>query len=194
MDRKQLQMIVLASLMAALIAVGAYIHIPIPLGPVPIVLQNLFVLLAGLLLGSRWGLASVGIYLLVGAIGLPVFVGGKGGLAHFLGPTGGYLLGFAACALVTGYVADTLRNHASSKTLRSHALSDVFAVTLGSIVVYLFGVPWLKAVTAMSWERALLVGMLPFLLGDAIKAAAAVLLARAIRPMLKHQLAPVTTF
>jgi biotin transport system substrate-specific component len=188
MHVRQLQLVVYASLMAALIAVGAYIHIPIPLGPVPIVLQNLFVLLAGLLLGSRWGLASVGIYLLVGAIGLPVFVGGKGGLAHFLGPTGGYLLGFAACALVTGYVSDALRNYASSKTLGSYALNDVLAVTVGSLVVYLFGVPWLKAVTAMSWEKAVLVGMLPFLPGDALKAAAAVLLARAVRPMLKHQL------
>jgi len=60
-------------------------------------------------------------------------------------------------------------------------------------VVYLFGVPWLKAATAMSWEKAVLVGMLPFLPGDALKAAAAVLLTRAIRPMLKHQLGPVTT-
>jgi biotin transport system substrate-specific component len=184
-DLKQLQMIVIASLMAALIAVGAYLQIPLPLGPVPLVLQNLFVLLAGLLLGARWGLASVGIYLLVGAIGLPVFVGGKGGLAHFLGPTGGYLLGFAACALVSGYLAGGLRNHTTK---------DVFAVILGSLMVYLCGVPWLKLVTAMSWEKAVLVGMVPFLPGDALKAAAAVLLARAIRPMLKHQLGTVTAF
>ena len=179
MDRKQLQLVVYASLMAALIAVGAYLQIPLPVGPVPLVLQNLFVLLAGLLLGSRWGLASVGIYLLVGAIGLPVFVGGTGGLAHFLGPTGGYLLGFAACALVTGFLAEHLRNP---------SVRDVLAVVLGSLMIYLLGVPWLKLVTGMSWEKAVGVGMLPFLPGDAIKAAAAVLLARAIRPMVKHQL------
>ena len=64
---------VLASLMAALTAVGAYIQVPI--GPVPIVLSTLFVLLSGLLLGSRWGLASMGLYLLVGAIGMPFFAG-----------------------------------------------------------------------------------------------------------------------
>ena len=69
----QLRMMVYASLLAALIAVGAYLAIPI--GPVPIVLQNLFVLLAGLLLGSRWGAASVAVYLLAGACGLPVFAG-----------------------------------------------------------------------------------------------------------------------
>jgi biotin transport system substrate-specific component len=179
MDRKQLQLVVYASLMAALIAVGAYLQIPLPLGPVPLVLQNLFVLLSGLLLGSRWGLASVGIYLLVGAIGLPVFVGGKGGLAHFLGPTGGYLFGFAASAWIAGCLAERRWNH---------TLKDTLAVVLGSLMIYLFGVPWLKVVTAMPWEKAVWVGMVPFLPGDAIKAAAAVLLARAIRPMLRHQL------
>ena len=176
MDRRQLQLIVYASLMAALISVGAYLTVPIPIGPIPLVLQNLFVFLAGLLLGSRWGLASVGIYLLVGAIGLPVFVGGTGGLAHFLGPTGGYLFGFAAAAFVIGYLAERLRDY---------VVGDVVAVVAGVLMVFLFGVPWLKLVTRMSWEKALLVGMLPFLPGDAVKAVAAVLLARAIRPMMK---------
>ncbi|NSW87104.1 MAG: biotin transporter BioY, partial [Syntrophobacteraceae bacterium] len=77
MPVRDLQKIVYASLMAALIAVGAYIHVPI--GPVPIVLQNLFVLLAALLFGPRWALASMGIYLFVGAMGIPVFSGGRGG-------------------------------------------------------------------------------------------------------------------
>lgn len=80
----QLQMTVYSSLMAALIAVGSFIAVPI--GPVPIVLQNLFVMLAGLLLGSRWGLASVGLYLLAGVCGLPVFSGGGTGIGHFFGP------------------------------------------------------------------------------------------------------------
>jgi len=104
MHVNELQRIAYTSLMAALIAVGAYIAIPIPIVPVPIVLQNLFVLLAGLLLGSRWGLASMGLYLLAGSIGLPVFSGGRGGLAHFLGPTGGYLIGFAVEAWLVGFI------------------------------------------------------------------------------------------
>ena len=74
-DFNQLRMTVFASLLAALMAAGAFLAIPI--GPVPIVLQNMFVLLAGLLLGSRWGLASVAVYLLTGACGLPVFAGGR---------------------------------------------------------------------------------------------------------------------
>ena len=81
MSIEKLRWMVLASLMAALTAVGAYIYVPI--GPVPIVLSTLFVILSGLLLGSRWGPASMALYLLVGAIGIPVFAGGKGGFAHF---------------------------------------------------------------------------------------------------------------
>jgi len=170
--------------MASLIAVGAYLHIPIPISPVPLVLQNLFVLLAGLLLGPRWGLASVGIYLFIGALGMPVFVGGKGGLAHFIGPTGGYLIGFGLCAVVCGSL---------SRHFEDRKWGDVPAVLAGSLMVYLVGVPWLKAVTSMSWEKALMVGMLPFLPGDAVKAAAAVLLARALRPFVQSTRSPVAS-
>lgn len=121
---------VLASLMAALTAVGAYIYIPV--GPVPIVLSTLFVLLSGLLLGGRWGLTSMGLYLLVGAMGIPVFAGGKGGLAHFVGPTGGYLFGYVLSACVAGYV---------SERGRGSAVSDTIAVVVGSLSIYLIGVP-----------------------------------------------------
>lgn len=165
------------SLMAALIAVGALIHLP--LGPVPVVLQNLFVLLAGLLLGSRYGLASVLLYLLIGSMGIPIFAGGKGGIAHFLGPTGGYLLGFAAAAYTAGLI--------SERFPRSLA-ADICAVATGTVLVYLIGVPWLKTVTQMTWAKAVAVGMLPFLPGDILKAAAAVLLARPARVVLWRQL------
>lgn len=173
----QLQRIVYASLMAALIAVGAYVHIPI--GPVPIVLQNLFVFLAGLLLGSRWGLASMGIYLLVGALGIPVFSGGRGGIAHFMGPTGGYLIGFAASAFLAGFISERLAHR---------RFGDVFALVAAVAAVYIFGVPWLKFVTGMTWTKACIAGMVPFLPGDALKAVAAFFLARSLRPILSRQL------
>lgn len=181
MQVKQLQMMVYSSLMAALIAVGAYLHIPV--GPVPIVLQNLFVLLAALLLGGRWALIAMSIYLLVGAMGIPVFAGAKGGLAHFMGPTGGYLAGFAVCAFVTGTISER-----SNGSLAVNAI----AVVVGSLLVYAFGVPWLKLVTGMSWAKAATVGMLPFLIGDAIKATSAVLLARAVRPLVWRQIQTVS--
>jgi len=177
MPIEKLRWMVLASLMAALTAVGAYIHVPI--GPVPIVLSTLFVLLSGLLLGSRWGLASMGLYLLVGAIGIPVFAGGKGGFAHFLGPTGGYLFGYVLAAGVVGLI---------SEHSRGLLILDIFAILVGSIAIYGLGVPWLKMVTQMSWTKTLMVGMVPFLIGDAMKAAVAVVLARSVRPILKRQL------
>ncbi|MEW6377847.1 MAG: biotin transporter BioY [Thermodesulfobacteriota bacterium] len=174
---EKLRWVVLASLMAALTAVGAYIHVPI--GPVPIVLSTLFVLLSGLLLGSRWGLASMGLYLLVGAIGIPVFAGGKGGFAHFFGPTGGYLFGYVLASWITGFI---------SERSRGLLILDIFAVLIGSLVIYGLGVPWLKMVTQMSWLKTLLVGMVPFLIGDAVKASIALILARSVRPILKRQM------
>jgi len=161
--------------MAALTAVGAYIYVPV--GPVPIVLTTLFVLLSGLLLGSRWGLASMALYLLVGAIGMPVFAGGRGGFPHFFGPTGGYLFGYALSAWVTGVV---------SERFRGIFLAEVFAVIAGSVSIYLVGVPWLKVVTQISWTKALMLGMVPFLIGDALKASVALILARAVRPILER--------
>jgi len=173
---EKLRHTVLASLMAALTAVGAYVYVPI--GPVPIVLTTLFVLLSGLLLGSRWGLASMGIYLLVGAMGIPVFAGGKGGFPHFFGPTGGYLFGYALAAWIAGWL---------SERSRGLLIHQVFAVVAGAIGIYLLGVPWLKVATGMSWTKTLVVGLVPFLIGDAVKASVALILARAVRPMVTRQ-------
>src|SRR4030042_2135042 len=172
MPIEKLRMVVLASLMAAMTAVGAYIHIPI--GPVPIVLSTLFVLLSGLLLGSHWGLASMGLYLLVGAIGIPVFAGGKGGFAHFFGPTGGYLFGYLLASWTAGFISE-----------RSHSLLilDIFAVVVGSLAIYSLGVPWLKMVTQLSWTKTFMLGMVPFFICDAAQASVALILARAFRPV-----------
>jgi len=170
---KNLRMTVYAALMAALMAAGAYIAIPV--GPVPIVLQNLFIMLAGLLLGPRWGTVSVGVYLLAGAFGLPVFSGGSGGLARFAGPTGGYLLGFLPAVYLIGLL---------SRRKRRRALWDVLAMVLGTALIYAMGVSWLIVWTHMGLQKALAAGVLPFLVGDALKIAAAVPIARALRPVI----------
>jgi len=173
---QQLRNMVYAALMAALTAAGAYIAIPV--GPVPIVMQNLFVMLAGLLLGSRWGFISIAIYLLAGAIGLPIFAGGTGGIGKFVGPTGGYLIGFAAAAFLIGLLTEKGKNR---------IVSDVAAMILGTLVIYAIGVSWLKVVTGMDFIKAASVGMLPFLPGDALKIAAAVPIARALRPIIRQK-------
>jgi len=173
----QLRMIVFASLLAALMAAGAYLAIPI--GPVPIVMQNMFVFLAGLLLGSRWGLASVGVYLLTGACGLPVFAGGLGGIGRIVGPTGGYLIGYLPAVFIVGYIS-------GKSTARIGR--DVLAMICGTVVLYACGVTWLKTLTGMTWSKTLTVGMYPFLVGDALKIAAAAVIARALRPIIEKGL------
>ncbi len=169
-----LKMTVYSSLFVALIAVGAFIAIPI--GPVPIVLQNMFVLLAGLLLGPVWGLACVAVYLIIGLAGLPVFAGGTSGMGKLFGPTGGYLLGYLPCVFITASV---------SKGLGKKPAFDILAMVLGSLIVYSAGVPWLKAVMGISLEKAIMIGMVPFLIGDALKILAAAFLAKALRPLMK---------
>ena len=170
----QLRMMVHASLFAALTAVGAFVAIPI--GPVPIVLQNMFVFLAGLLLGSRWGLASVGVYLLAGACGLPVFAGGLGGIGRIVGPTGGYLIGYLPAVFLIGKIANRTP---------PRVLFDVFAMICGSVALYACGIAWLKILTGMTVTKALAVGMVPFLIGDALKIAAAAAIAKALRPIIR---------
>jgi biotin transport system substrate-specific component len=175
-SRNTLRKIVLSSLFAALTAAGAFIAIPIPLTPVPIVLQNLFVLLAGVILGPRWGLAGVGLYLFMGAMGFPVFAGGTGGLGRLFGPTGGYLLGYLPAVLVTGLL---------SRRWGGTRLGDGAAMAAGVLVIYAAGVPWLCLATGMGWPGALAAGMLPFLVGDALKVGAGVLTVPVIRPLVK---------
>ncbi len=174
-----LRMTVYASLLAALIAAGAYLALPI--GPVPIVLQNLFVFLSGLLLGPRWGVASVGVYLMAGALGLPVFAGGIGGIGRFAGPTGGYLLGYLPGVYVIGWI---------SKISKGRAAVDVLAMVCGSIIIYTCGVSWLKILSGMTLAKTLVVGMYPFILGDVIKIAAAVPIAKALRPIINISIEP----
>ena len=173
---KELRMTVYASLFSALTAAGAFLAIPI--GPVPIVLQNFFIFLSGLLLGSRWGLASVSVYLLAGALGLPVFAGGTGGIGRFMGPTGGYLMGYLPAVYIIGWV---------SEKGGKRPVFDAFGMIFGALIVYAVGVTWLKLLTGITWEKTLAVGMVPFLLGDALKIAAAVPIAKTLRPIIQKK-------
>lgn len=188
---EQLRMTVYASLFAALIAAGAYIAIPI--GPVPIVLQNLFIFLAGLLLGGRWGLACVGVYLLAGACGLPVFAGGTGGIARFAGPTGGYLIGFLPAVFLIGLISENMGDTKNQSPVfwKNRAVYDVLAMICGTAIIYAVGVTWLKTVTGMAWGKTLTLGMYPFLPGDIIKIVAAAAIAKALRPVISERL-PLT--
>ncbi|MCF7914397.1 MAG: biotin transporter BioY [Spirochaetaceae bacterium] len=158
----------------ALIAIGAYISIPV--GPVPIVLQNFFVLLSALLLGSKIALSSVFVYLFLGALGLPVFAGGTGGIGHFFGPTGGYLIAYLPAVVITGFIARRPKRRTFS-TLNSVFLQFT-ALLAGTLCIYLIGVPWLKYATQMSWKAAIGAGAAPFILGDLLKIVVAFIIGR----------------
>ena len=166
--------IVYSALFIALISIGAMIAIPV--GPVPIVLQNMFVLLAGLILPPAWAAGCVAVYLLMGFAGLPVFAGGTSGIGKVFGPTGGYLISYLPAIFLTAVLSGR-----SEKGL----IRDCVAAVAGMAVVYMFGVPWLKWVLAVSWSKALAVGMYPFLVGAVLKIAAAVIIARKLRPLIR---------
>jgi biotin transport system substrate-specific component len=154
---------------AAATALSAHVRIPLPFTPVPITLQTLVVLLAGMTLGPGGGAASQVLYLGAGLLGLPVFAAGAGAL---LGPTGGYLLGFLLGAVLAGAIARR----------RSDAFGLAVAFTAGMLVIYACGTAWLCALTHQQIAVATAVGVVPFLAGDALKLVAAVGLAKAARP------------
>jgi biotin transport system substrate-specific component len=148
-----------------LIALLAQVRIMLPFTPVPVTGQTLGVLLIAAALGSRLGAATVALYIAEGALGLPFFAGGGSGVAYILGPTGGYLAGFVAAAFVVGALAE--------KGFDRRWFTALPAFLAGQGIIYLLGVSWLALY--VGWERSLAAGLVPFVLGDAIKALAAAL-------------------
>jgi biotin transport system substrate-specific component len=152
---------------AGLTFVGA--NIVIPLFPVPITLQTLFVLLAGAAIGGRYGALGQALYIGAGAVGLPAFAGGVGGLAILGGPTGGYLLSF----LVVPFVVSALLRH--SRSIPWLLLS----YSVATVVIFAFGVTHLAAWYTGDVSEAVRLGLLPFLPGAVFKIAAATSISRA---------------
>ncbi|MUM77737.1 biotin transporter BioY [Pseudodesulfovibrio sp. F-1] len=163
-----LHQLVWTALLAATIGAGAYLIVPI--GPVPVSMQPLFVFLAGFALGPRRGAMAVGLYLLAGALGLPVFSGGRSGLGHLFGPTGGYLLGWLLTAWVCGMAR---RQDGTIPWLRGAG----FGLTALALL-YAAGAAWLKFALSLSWHKAWLAGVVPFIPWDALKLGAALAGAR----------------
>lgn len=177
--------IALAGVLAAALAVSSWVSIPIPISPVPLTLQTLMVLLTGGLLGRVWGPVSVGVYLLVGVAGIPVFAGGEAGPGVVLGFKGGYLVGFVVAALLMGVAGDLVRSRSLERRLSLGVLGA--GAVVASLAIYAVGVPWLAFVTGMGAWPAVAAGMLPYLPLDAVKATAAVILVRGVDGALKAQ-------
>ena len=142
-------------------------QISIPLFPVPMTLQTFAVFLIGLTYGWRLGGITVSLYLLEGAIGLPVFSGGKGGMIVFMGPTAGYLVGFLLAATACGWFAERGFDRSYFRLFLS--------LIVGNILIYTPGLFWLG--TLIGWDKPVLeYGLYPFIGGDLLKIAMAVLL------------------
>lgn len=154
-----------AALIAAfslIVAASAQVAIPLPFTPVPVTLQTMAVLATGALLGSRRGTAAILLYIGEGVAGLPVFSMGRAGIAHLMGPTGGYLVGFLAAAYLAGLLCE--------KGWDRKWITALAALLTADMAIYLPGLLWLAAFTGFS--RAIFLGALPFAAADIVKAAA----------------------
>ena len=147
---------------AVFVGIAAQVAIPLPFTPVPLTLQTFAVLLAGAALGSLRGVASMALYALMGVVGVPWFSEGSSGFSTV---SFGYILGFILAAFIVGRLAE---RGASTTSIQSAAL-----MVIGNLAIYAVGVTWLKFAIDSSWATALSLGVVPFLIGDAIKIALA---------------------
>lgn len=147
---------------AGTLALAVAAKVQVPFWPVPVTLQSLVVLALGAAYGWRLAGLTLLAYLLEGAAGLPVFASGSG-LAYMMGPTGGYLVGFALAAMLVGYLAE--------KGADKRALTMFGAMLAGAALIYVPGIAWLSGFTGL--EKAIAVGFVPFIIGDVLKAALA---------------------
>ena len=150
----------LAGVMTAVICILAPFAIPTPFSPVPITLGTLMLYIAAYVLGMKLGTISCLIYLLLGAVGLPVFSGFSGGFAKVAGPTGGYMLGYIFLVVIAGFFIE----HFSGKLIFA-----ILGLILGTAFCYLFGTIWLGVQMNLSLPQALADGVIPYLPGDIIK-------------------------
>lgn len=169
----------LTAIMAAIICILGPLSIPLPFSPVPISLTNLAIYFSVCILGWKLGTVSYLIYLIIGILGFPVFSSFGSGFGKLLGPTGGYLIGFIALAIICGLTFE----HFSSKPLL------ILGCILGSVANYIFGTCWLAFQAHLTFSQALWAGVIPYIPADIIKIILAVFLGTAI----KKRLSPFQT-
>ena len=170
-ERSRIRSLVYVAMMAAVLCIlGPW---SIPIGPIPISLGLIGVFLSAYLLGAKRGTAAVAVYLLLGAVGLPVFTGFAGGLAKVAGPTGGYMIGYLIAAACTGWAVDTF----SSDRWYLHLI----AMIVGLIGCYALGTVWFTIQSGMGFAEALSICVIPFIAFDLIKIALCLILGITIK-------------
>lgn len=170
--------IALISCFASLTAIGGYLYLPLPFSPVPVTLQTFFTYLAIDLLKSKRAALSQAVYVAMGAFGLPVFAGGRSGVAVLVGPTGGYLVGFVAAAFLLGLCVEKIKRF---------SIKWLFTINIAAfLVVSLLGVAVLSY--WVGFPQSAYLGFIPFIPGDAVKAALAAIIAFKLHPLLSEHL------
>jgi len=154
---------------SAFVAACAHISLPLPFTPVPLTLQNFAVLIVGMALGPVVGFSAMVLYLAEGALGLPVFTpsGGPAGMAHLLGPNGGFLFSYPFAAAIAGWMVRTLQ------PLTSRFRSGLVAATAATLLIFLLGAGWLSQYAHLSASATLSLALTPFVPGEIVKITAA---------------------
>lgn len=172
-DVSRLRLMTSAALMAAVMAATGWVAIPI--GSVPVTLQVFGVALSALLLPPMWAGLSLAAYVILGAGGVPVFAGGQAGLGVIVGPLGGYVIGFLAASILGALVRTAIQHRVPQ------LVADGIAMVVVVLVVYALGSAQLALAAHLSAWQAFVSGVAPFVLPDAAKAAAAVVVAQGVR-------------
>ena len=184
--QKTKQMVQVA-LFSGILCVLAPFTLPVPVSPVPLSLATFVVYLAAVLLGAKQGVVCVLVYLLLGAVGLPVFSSFSGGIGVLLGPTGGYLIGYVVCAVLVGWLTEA---KCFEKVFFGRKfVKNILAMCLGTLACYYIGTVWFMVVMSGSYTiaQALLVCVVPYLLFDLVKILAAAAVAGPVKRILRNR-------
>ncbi|SDX51443.1 biotin transporter BioY [Paenibacillus sp. CF384] len=175
--------IVFTALFAALFIAFGYVSIPLGFTTVPITLQTFAIMLAGGLLGARFGFWSIAIVIILTACGLPL-LHGNGGIGVIFGATGGYIWMFPISALLIGLASDRIFARTKKLNRSQYVMLFISLVLFSVVLAYVGGVPWLAYKANYSFAKAMVNGCYPFLFGDMVKAIAATFLIAVLRPLL----------
>lgn len=187
MNLKSLQELVWIAFFTALMAVSAFIALPI--GPVPFTMQVLTLYLASFLLGSKRAIIVVLLYLLLGALGFPFFSGGKSGLATLFGPTGGFLISWIPVAFIAGSIQTkkifSSNDEQSLYKKVTYYVSTALMLLFSLVVLYGIGGAWLMYSIDVTWQKAFALACAPFILPDLIKIGIAYFVYQVLRQKVK---------
>lgn len=175
MKSKNIRMLTLSALFAALTAI--FSQLVINIGPIPINFATLSVFLAGGFLGAKYGTISQIVYVLLGIIGLPVFTNFQGGYGVIFGKTGGYIFGYILATFIVGLIADKIKKH--------KVIFLSVSMIIGMVAIYTLGTAWFMVVTKASLWQSLVWCVFPFIIGDLIKIAIAVIFTDRLKKVVK---------